>query len=67
MEKFMYRLFICVFSIMIIRGISILFIEFNLLTLALLSVNIFVLVLIISNQRMKKKIEEYEKNSKKFC
>ena len=63
----MYRLFICVFSIMIIRGISILFIEFNLLTLALLSVNIFVLVLIISNQRMKKKIEEYEKNSKKFC
>lgn len=67
MEKFMYRLFICVFSIMIIRGISILFIEFNLLTLALLSVNIFVLVLMISNQRMKKKIEEYEKNSKKFC
>lgn len=67
MEKFMYRLFICLFSIMIIVDINKLLICFNLATLALLLVNIFLLVLMISNQRMKKKIEDYEKNSKKIC
>ena len=67
MEKFMYRLFICLFSIMIILGIDTLFIEFSLSTLALVVIDILVLVLMISNQRMKKKIEEYEKNSKKNC
>ena len=58
MEKFMYCLFICLFSIMIIVGINTLFIEFSLSTLALVAIDILVLVLMISNQRMKKKIKD---------
>lgn len=62
----MKKFFMCYFSILLILGIVVLFIEFSLPTLALLSVNILVLVLLISNQRMKKKeikvIEEKKYN-----
>lgn len=61
MEKFMYRLFICWLSICIILGINCLIIDFNLVTLGLLSANILMLYFAVSNQRLKKKIEGYEK------
>lgn len=64
MEKFMYRLFTCLFSIIIILDINSLLIEFSLSTLVLLVIDILVLVLLISNQRMKKKIVKKFGNSK---
>jgi hypothetical protein len=67
MAKFMFRAFICWLSICIILGINCLIIDFNLVTLGLLSANILMLYFAVSNQRLKKKIEDYEKIRKKFC
>ena len=66
MEKFMFRAFICWLSISVILGIHCLIIDFNLVTLGSLSTNILMLFFAIKNQRLKKKIEDYEKNCKKI-
>lgn len=67
MEKFMFRAFICWLSICIILGINGLIIDFNLVTLGLLIADILMLFFAVHNRRLKKKIEDYEKNCKKFC
>lgn len=66
MEKIMFRAFICWLLICIILGINCLLIDFNLVTLGLLLADIVMLYFAIKNQRLKKKIENYEKNSKKI-
>ena len=67
MKKFMFRAFICWLSFNIIIGINGLINDFNLVTLGSLSANIVILYFAVNNERLKKKIEDYEKNSKKFC
>lgn len=66
MEKFMFRAFICWLLFNVILGINCLIIEFNLVTLGLLSADILILFFAVDNRRLKKKIEEYEKNQKKI-
>lgn len=63
----MEKILICCLSICVILNINSLFVEFSTPIFNLLLAQILLIGYAIKNQRMKKKIEEYEKNTKKIC
>ena len=62
----MEKIFICCLSICVILNINFLFVEFSTPIFNLLLAQILLIGYIIKNQRLKKKIEDYEKNQKKI-